>query len=271
MISAPPADSPLVDAAALRYYQAALDALLNSRAPFLVGGAFALRRYTGIERHTKDLDLFVLPQDVHLVLELLSPISERTDLKFPHWLGKAYRDDLVVDLIFSSGNGLCPVDERWFADSVEDVVFGRQVRLIPAEEMIWQKAFIMERHRYDGADIIHLMRSRGELLDWSRLIERFQDQWPVLLSHMILARFAFPSHCGPRMTAALHQLLDRLKAEPSAFESSNGGQQVCQGTFLSLLDYLPAVNEWGYRDARLPPIGRMTPAEIAHWTTTFER
>ena len=27
--------------------------------PFLVGGAYAFARYTGIERHTKDFDVFV--------------------------------------------------------------------------------------------------------------------------------------------------------------------------------------------------------------------
>ena len=32
--------------------------------PFLVGGAYAFERYTGIARHTKDFDLFIHPRDV---------------------------------------------------------------------------------------------------------------------------------------------------------------------------------------------------------------
>jgi len=31
--------------------------------PFLVGGAYAFARYTGIERHTKDFDVFLLRSD----------------------------------------------------------------------------------------------------------------------------------------------------------------------------------------------------------------
>ena len=31
--------------------------------PFLIGGAYAFSRYTGIERHTKDFDIFVKPDD----------------------------------------------------------------------------------------------------------------------------------------------------------------------------------------------------------------
>ena len=34
--------------------------------------------------------------------------------------------------------------------------------LIPAEEMIWSKAFIMERERYDGADVAHILRACAE-------------------------------------------------------------------------------------------------------------
>jgi hypothetical protein len=56
--------------------------------------------------------------------------------------------------------------------------------------------------------------------------------------------------------------------QPSA---SGGDKPLCRGTFLSLLEYLPAVERWGYRDARLRPTGTMTRQEIEHWTATFER
>jgi hypothetical protein len=57
------------------------------------------------------------------------------------------------------------------------------------EETIWSKAFVMERERYDGADIAHLLRASAERLDWHRLLERFDAHWPVLLSHLILFGF----------------------------------------------------------------------------------
>lgn len=56
---------------------------------FLIGGAFALSYYTGIKRDTKDMDIFVAPQDYESGLELLG--GDRFDISnaFPHWLGKA--------------------------------------------------------------------------------------------------------------------------------------------------------------------------------------
>jgi hypothetical protein len=39
--------------------------------------------------------------------------------------------------------------------------------------MIWSKAFIMERERFDGADVMHLIHENANRLDWNRLLERF--------------------------------------------------------------------------------------------------
>ena len=47
-------------------------------------------------------------------------------MTFPHWLGKAYRGDDFCDVIFSSGNGVCRVDDLWFEHSVPARVLGDQ-------------------------------------------------------------------------------------------------------------------------------------------------
>ncbi len=46
-----------------RFYVNALAVLAEANVPYLLGGAYALAHYTGIVRHTKDLDLFVRPAD----------------------------------------------------------------------------------------------------------------------------------------------------------------------------------------------------------------
>ena len=46
-----------------RFYLNALRVLSDAKVPYLLGGAYALAHYTGIVRHTKDLDLFVRPAD----------------------------------------------------------------------------------------------------------------------------------------------------------------------------------------------------------------
>jgi hypothetical protein len=43
-------------------------------------------------------------------------------------------------------------------------------------------------------------------------------------------------------------------------------ERVCRGTLLSPTEYRIDVDEWGYRDPRLPPSGDLTPEQIEHWT-----
>jgi hypothetical protein len=146
-------DSPvaLLPSETQTVYCQAMTALADAGVDYLVGGAYAFERYTGIARHTKDFDVFVHPRDVDAALSALSAAGYRTELTFPHWLGKAVIGDEFVDVIFGAGNGVAVVDDEWFAHAVSDEVLGLPARLCPAEEMIWSKAFIMERERYDGA------------------------------------------------------------------------------------------------------------------------
>src|SRR4051812_32301271 len=53
------------------FYSHALRTLQDDGLNVLVGGAFALRHYTGIERHTKDFDLFLGKDDVPRAIEIL--------------------------------------------------------------------------------------------------------------------------------------------------------------------------------------------------------
>ena len=193
-----------------RFYQHALDILREAETPFLVGGAYAFAEYTGIIRHTKDLDVFVHRRDIHRALAAFADAGYHTNLVFEHWLGKAYHDGDFIDIIFSSGNAACPIDASWFEHAPPAEVLGKLVRLVPAEEMIWQKAYIMERERFDGADVNHLIRSRGVLLDWDRLVRRFGRHYRVLLSHLILYGFVYPDDQDSIPGEVLQQLLARL-------------------------------------------------------------
>jgi hypothetical protein len=251
-----------VDPLAFRFYRDALAAVRAAGVPFLVGGAYAFAYYTGIARHTKDLDLFVRPEDVRRTLAALAGAGYRTELTFPHWLGKAFHGDDFVDVIFSSGNGLCTVDDGWFEHAVAGEVLVQPASLVPAEEMLWQKAFIMERERFDGADVLHLIRARGDRLDWRRLLARFGPNWRVLLSHLVLFGFGYPQEQERVPPRVLRSLAGRLLADKNAQDSD----PLCNGTLLSRMQYLADTEDWGYGDARLPPSGNMTPEQINHWT-----
>src|SRR4051794_1324036 len=200
----------LIDPHAFRFYRDALEVLRRCSVPFLVGGAYALDRYTGIARHTKDFDIFVRPGDAARTLEAFAAAGYRTQMTFPHWLGKVFFEQDFVDIIFSSGNALCPVDDDWFAHAVPGRVLGVEVKLCPPEEMIWQKAYIMERERFDGADVAHLLRACGERLDWERLLRRFGPHWRILLVHLILFGFVYPAEQSKVPGHVLRALTDKL-------------------------------------------------------------
>jgi len=150
---------------------------------------------------------------------------------------------------------------------VPDHVLGVPVQLCPAEEMIWSKAFVMERERYDGNDVMHLIRARGPDLDWRRLIDRFGPRWRVLLAYAVLFGFVYPAERTRVPEAPLSELLARLRAERAEPPPDD---RVCQGTLLSRGQYLVDIGRWGYRDARLGPDVRMTAEDIERWTRGIE-
>lgn len=78
-----------LDPQARAFYCHAIATLQAGGVPFLVGGAYASERYTGISRHTKDFDLFIRPEDCDQAMAMLAAAGYRTELAFPHWLAKA--------------------------------------------------------------------------------------------------------------------------------------------------------------------------------------
>ena len=147
-------------------YHHAVRGLVEARVPFLVGGAFALSHYTPIVRETKDLDLFVRPRDVELALAALQDVGFRTALPFPHWLGKAYwgRDLRRRHLQLGKRRGPWSTTSGSTTLGEADVLGLPLLLLPPAEEMIRVEGVVCERERFDGADVLHLLRDPGAVL-----------------------------------------------------------------------------------------------------------
>lgn len=259
-----PANSVTVlDAESRAFYQSAMRALQQERVPFLVGGAYSFSRYTGIERHTKDFDVFVREADAQRALDVLSAAGYPTEFTFPHWLGKAFCGESFVDVIYGSGNGVARVDDLWFEHSTPSVVLDIPALLCPVEETIWSKAFVMERERYDGADIAHLLRARAKEMDWSRLLRRFGPHWRVLLSYLTL----YPAERDYIPRWVLDRLVSELQHESRVPPREE--EKICQGTLFSRAQYLVDVEGWGYQDARLL-VGAMSQQEIERWTAAID-
>jgi hypothetical protein len=121
----------------------------------------------------------------------------------------------------------------------------------------------MERERYDGADVIHILHTQGPRLDWPRIIARFDEYWRVLLVNLVLYGFVYPGEEAPAPLWVTDTLLARLQGE---LADPPQDERICRGTLISREQYLVDILEWGYSDARMAPRGPMSATEIAYWT-----
>ena len=249
------------------FYRRSMQVLQNANIPFLIAGAGAVRFYTGVSRQTKDFDLHLRPHHIDGALDAFAHAGYKTEKTFPHWLAKAKRGRNCVDLIFRAGNGLCEVDDSWFERAQDEDVLGVTVKLSAPEDMLWMKAYIMERERYDGADVAHILESCAEKLNWPHLLRRFGPDWRLLLSHLVLFGYIYPSERGRVPVAIMDALISRLRNENSV----SGSDRLCRGTLLSREQYLWDVEERGFRDARLEKRAHMNEGDIAHWTKAIAK
>ncbi|HEX8310389.1 MAG TPA: hypothetical protein VF614_03660 [Chthoniobacteraceae bacterium] len=250
------------------FYQHAMQVLQEAKIDFLVGGAYALRHYTGIIRDTKDFDIFLRPKDIEPALNVFQKSGYRGGVAFPHWLAKVHHGENFIDLVYRAGNGLCEVDDAWFSPVEEGTLLDMPVRLCPPDVMIWQKAYIMERERFDGGDIAHLLRSSAERIDWPLLLERFGPDWRVLFSHLMLFGFIYPGERHRLPPDVMRDLLGRMAAE---LESPGTSEKLCQGTYLSRGQYLPDIERWGYRDVRTSDRCYMDEDDVRTWTNAISQ
>src|SRR6476659_1774563 len=116
------------------FYLHALRSLDQAQVPYLIGGGYAMAHYTGFARQTKDLDLFCRPGDHQRLLDCLAAAGYRTEYFYPYWIAKALCGDAFIDVLYNSGNGLCPIDDGWFEHATEGEVHGYRAKIVPAEE-----------------------------------------------------------------------------------------------------------------------------------------
>ncbi|MCK8500478.1 nucleotidyltransferase [Myxococcus faecalis] len=225
----------------------AVGLLREAGVPFVVGGAYAYATYTGIYRDTKDLDLFPRKADAARALEVLEKDGWRTERTDEVWLYKAFKGEYFVDFIFSSGNGVAEVDDGWFEHARTSTIFGHECLVAPAEEMIWSKAFVAERERFDGADVNHLILKAGKQMDWERLMRRFDRYWEVLLSHLMMFRFAYPSERDLIPDWVMAELMRRTL---DSMRDGGWEQKLCRGNLVSKVNYHVDIHHWGFGDGR---------------------
>jgi len=174
-------------------YREVLEAMNQHELPYAVAGAFALQKYTGISRITKDLDLFLKASDIPAALEYLKQLGFRCETPDPVWLSKAHRGDYFVDLISGMSNAVIVVDDSWMKRTLPAMIAGVPSRIISVEDLLGSKLFVVRRERFDGADIAHIIyRTRGQL-NWDRVLKLAGEHWEMVLWALVLFRYVYPA------------------------------------------------------------------------------
>ncbi len=147
----------------------ALDALREAEIPHLLIGGIGSAVY-GRDRGTRDIDLFVRPETAGRVLEALERRGFETRRETEHWLYKAFKHGVLVDVIFRSSRDILLGDEM-LARARRMPFRGRLVPVAPPEDLVVMKAQATSeetpRYWYDALAIIGQTE-----LDWDYLVAR---------------------------------------------------------------------------------------------------
>jgi hypothetical protein len=232
--------------AAEAFYSEVLQLMARSDIPFLVSGTYALASYTGIDRPTKDVDVFAKAGDALKMLHVFKEHGFDVEIVDDRWLARITRGELFVDMIYNMPTVTTHVTDEWFANAPRAELFGANVRLVPPTQFIWSKIFVQDHHRYDGADVAHMILKRHEEIDWRQLLSHMELYWEVLLIALLNFRFVYPSERGVIPTWLMDELLERLRDQA---DLDDPGKKVCRGRIFSPRDYAIDVEQWGYSEA----------------------
>lgn len=135
-------------------------------------------------RRTDDIDLLVHAEDCDDALDVLADNGfevERTD---PRWLYKAFRDGVLVDLVFRS-SGDVYLDDQMLQRGIRCSYHGIELPMVSAEDLLVIKALATgeytAHHWYDALAIVSLSE-----IDWAYLIQRARSYGPRRVLSLLL-------------------------------------------------------------------------------------
>jgi hypothetical protein len=146
-----------------------IDTLDQADVPYVFMGGIGAATH-GRPRWTHDIDVFVRPEDAGRALQALADAGFRTEETYPDWLYKAFKHDVMVDVIFKSLGGIL-LDEEMLERATDEEFMGLKARVMAPEDLLVIKAIVhdehMPRHWHDALAII----SRCDL-DWDYVVRR---------------------------------------------------------------------------------------------------
>ena len=161
----------------------ALGALEDAEIPYVLIGGIGSAVF-GRDRGTRDIDLFVRPETARKVLGVLDERGFETDEFAEHWLFKARRHGVLVDVIFRSTRDIL-LGEEMLERSRLMPFRERTIRVAPPEDLVVMKACAASedtpRYWYDAAAIV----AQSEL-DWDYLLARARQHGPRRILSLLL-------------------------------------------------------------------------------------
>lgn len=174
----------------------ASEALHRAEIPFALGGALALAHYTHRLRNTHDADFFILEKSAPAAINALkhAGFSDYYDhLAYDRgWIFRAVKEGNIVDLIWTTPNRFTQVTPDWFTRAQVTMLKGSIFQVIPVEELIWIKLFVMQRSRCDWPDLMNILRIYGANVDWKHLLDIAGSDVDLLRAMLTLFNWTSP-------------------------------------------------------------------------------
>jgi predicted nucleotidyltransferase len=140
----------------------------------------------GRPRSTHDIDLFVPPEEAEITLRALAKRGFTTDKTDPSWLYKAFKENILVDVIFKS-KGEIYLDNEMYARTITAEFHGQKLRLVAPEDLLIIKAVahseLCPNHWHDATALLS-----HASLDWGYLIKRARRAPRRVLSLLLYAQ-----------------------------------------------------------------------------------
>ena len=109
------------------------------------------------------------------------------------WIYRGNVDDIIVDIIWGMPNRRTEVDLDWVTRGPCLNLQGDRVRVLPPEELIWAKIYVLQRDRSDWPDILNLIFATGPRLDSERLLDRLGEDALLLAAILSVFRWLNPA------------------------------------------------------------------------------
>lgn len=200
-------------------YRTAIETVRGAGIPFMLGGGFALATFTGRWRDTKDIDFYIKPEDRDATVAALSAAGF-DDLfdRLPYdrkWIYRSTKQDVIVDIIWSMANQRAQVDEVWFERAGRVVLRQEKLLVLPREEFMWCKLYIMQRDHCDWTDLFNLLYVSEGQIDWEHLLQRLGEDAALLKAMLTVYGWLCPWEVL-KLPAPLWERLDLPEPRPPA-------------------------------------------------------